>query len=147
MPGPKKDEHGLTEKQRRYAENRAAGMSQPKAYKSAGYSSKQSDASARVNACRLEANTEAIQEHMNYLKEIAETKALETIEERKAALYDLYHNSTNEKIKIKALDLLNRMNGDYIDKKEITANVGITREDRRQAMQDTLDALKQAWDE
>ena len=40
------------------------------------------------------------------------------------------------------------MHGDYIDKKEINATIqGVTRDDRLQAMQETLDSLKKAWND
>lgn len=147
MPGAKKNKYGLTDKQTKYAAARAAGKSQRAAYIDAGYSDSQNDTSKRINACRLEKDP-AIQKHIEYLQQIAAKHMLEDIADRKAALLDIYLNSTNEKNRIKALDLLNRMHGDYIDKKEINANIsGLSRSDRLDAMQDTLNALKQAWDD
>jgi len=146
MAGAKKNKYGLTEKQTRYAAARAAGKSQRAAYIDAGYSDNQNDTSKRINACRLEKDNPAIQKHIEYLQQIAAKHMLEDIEDRKAALLDIYLNSTNNKERLKALDLLNRMHGDYIDKKEINANItGLTRSDRLQAMEDTLETLKKAW--
>lgn len=145
MAERKKDKYGLTSRQRKFAENRAAGMTLSDAYYDAGYSRQQKRSAAAQNACHLE-EIMAVKKHIEYLQEIASLNALDSIEDRKAALIEIYQNATNDKDKLKAIDLLNRMHGDYIDKKEINANIsGLTRSDRLDAMQDTLETLKKAW--
>lgn len=146
MPRQKKGADGLTDKQREYTRQRAAGKSQIEAYALAGYSTKQSKKSQRENACHLDA-MENIQKNIERLQKIADNGGIMSTETRKAALYEIYQDSANStKDRLKALDLLNRMSGDYVDKKEITANVGITRADRMDAMRETLESLKKAWE-
>lgn len=147
MAGAKKGKDGLTDKQRAYARARAAGKSQIESYAIAGYSQKQKEKSQRENACHLE-TLEDVQRHIEHLQKIADNGGIMSTEQRKAALYEIYQDDTNSiKDRLKALDLLNRMSGDYVDKKEITATVqGLTRQDRIDAMQDTLNTLKKAWD-
>lgn len=147
MAGAKKDRDGLTHKQRAYARARAAGKSQIEAYAEAGYSQRQCENSQRINACKLD-TLQAVQDHIAHLQHIADSGGIMDTEQRKAALYEIYKDDTTAKRdKLKALDMLNRMSGDYIDRKEISATVGITREDRREAMHDTLEALKKAWEQ
>lgn len=146
MPG-KKGNDGLTDKQRLYAQARAAGMNQPDAYAAAGYGKGSKRKTHIENACRLE-KVPGLAEHIARLQDIAASGALDAIEERRAALVELYQSSNNDRTRLKALDMLNRMSGDYVDRKEINANVqGLTRSDREKAMYDALNALKKAWEE
>ncbi len=142
----KKDK--LTTKQKKYCQYRADGMSQRQAYISAGYSNRQKDSSIDCNAYQLE-RIKKVKEKIEDLQKKADNGCILTVEQRKQALTDIYIDSTQStKDRLKALDLLNRMNGDYIDKKEISATVqGLTRSDRIDAMQDALNALKQAWED
>ena len=146
MARGKKGADGLTDKQRKFVQARAAGKSQIESYAAAGYSIGKSDNGNRVNACKLE-KIQAIQENIEYLHRIARDTSLLDTEARQAALLEIYYDTTNStKDRLKAIDLLNRMAGDYIDKKEINANInGLSRSDRLDAMQKTLDDLKTAW--
>lgn len=148
MARGKKGADGLTDKQRKFVQARAAGKSQIESYAEAGYSLGASDNGNRTNATKLE-KIKAIQENIEYLHRIARDTSLLDTEARQAALLDIYYdNTTSTKDKLKAIDLLNRMAGDYIDKKEINANItGLTRSDRLEAMQDTLETLKKAWND
>ena len=147
MAGAKKDKNGLTYKQKRYAEARAAGKSMVDAYDAAGYGKGSNYHTKEVNAQRLEDTSESIKAHIAHLQKIVDNGGLMDTEQRKAALVEIYRDSTvSTKDRLKALDLLNRMSGDYIDKKEVSATVqGLTRSDRIEAMQDTLNTLKKAW--
>lgn len=142
----KKNSDGLTPLQVRYCQERAKGETQRQAYIKAGYSSKQSDVSLDSNACNLERDPR-IKAKIEHLQAMVDSNALLTTEQRKAALLDIYLDETKGiNARLKALDMLNRMSGDYIDRQQIDANVsGLTREDRRDAMNDTLNALKSAW--
>lgn len=135
----------LTQKQKKYIEYRAQGYNQTDAYQKAGYGENSTRKTLKENACRQEAK-EAIRAHMNALDAITETGALQSIEQRKSALIELYQQSSNEKTRLKALELLSRMSGDYIDRKDVSIS-GISREDRTQAMQDALTALMDVWNE
>lgn len=141
-----KGKDGLTTKQRKYCHARASGKGQVESYEKAGYSMRQSKKSKEVNACKLE-SMESIQKKLEELQTKADNGCILNTEQRKQALTEFYCDTTkSDKDRLKAIDLLNRMTGDYIDKKEINANItGLTRSDRLEAMQDTLETLKKAW--
>lgn len=143
---PKKDKDGLTVKQKKYCQNRAKGLTQRESYLKAGYSNKGNGQTLDSNACRLE-KIEKIQEKIAELQYKADNGCILSTEQRKQALTEIYlDTSKSDKDRLKAIDLLNRMSGDYIDKKEINATIqGISRDDRLQAMQETLESLKKAW--
>lgn len=147
MPGAKKGSDGLTDKQREYTRHRAEGKSQIEAYALAGYSTNQSEDSRRQNASHLE-SLEAVRRNIERLQALADAGAVMSTEQRKCALYEIYLDSTNStRDRLRALDLLNRMSGDYIDRAELHATVqGLTREDRAEAMTETLKSLKTAWE-
>lgn len=142
----KKNKDGLTVKQVKYCQNRAKGLTQRESYIKAGYSSNQKPNSIDVNASDLE-KMEKIKKKIEELQRRADNGCILTTEQRKQALADFYLDDTkSDKDRLKAIDLLNRMSGDYIDKKEINATIqGITRDDRLSAMQETLESLKKAW--
>lgn len=142
----KKNSDGLTPLQVRYCQERAKGETQRQAYIKAGYSSRGNDQTLDSNASRLESDPK-ISAKIEYLQSMVDNNALLTTEQRQAALVDIYlDDSKGTNARLKALDMLNRMAGDYVDKQQIDATVsGLTREDRRDAMQDTLNALKSAW--
>ena len=141
-----KGKDGLTTKQRKYCHARASGIGQVESYEKAGYSMRQSKKSKEVNACKLE-SMEIIQKKLEELQTKADNGCILNTEQRKQALTEFYCDVTkSDKDRLKAIDLLNRMAGDYIDKKEINANInGLSRSDRLDAMQKTLDDLKTAW--
>ena len=136
----------LTPKQTKYCQYRAKGKGQVESYEKAGYSMRQSKKSKEVNACKLE-SMETIKQKIADLQQKADNDCILTTEQRKQALTEFYCDTTkSDKDRLKAIDLLNRMAGDYIDKKEINATIqGLTRSDRLQAMEDTLETLKKAW--
>lgn len=148
MAGAKKGRDGLTDKQREYTRHRAEGKSQIESYILAGYQAGATQKTKREGASRLEA-LEAVQANIERLQALADAGAVMTTEQRKSALFEIWQDTSNStKDRLKALDLLNRMSGDYIDKKEITASItGLTRQDRLNAMADTLETLKKAWED
>lgn len=147
MSGAKKGRDGLTDKQRRYARARAQGKSQIESYVEAGYQTGATRKTKREGACRLDA-LDAVQGEIERLQAIADAGGIMSTEQRKCALFEIWQDDSNAtRDRLKALDLLNRMSGDYIDKKEVSATVqGLTREDRIDAMGETLEALKKLWE-
>lgn len=144
----KKNKDGLTPLSVKYCQERAKGKTQRQAYKDAGYAAggKSTDKTIDENACRLEKDPR-VQATIERLQRLADSGAILDTTQRQAALYEIYQDDSKPiGARLKALDMLNRMAGDYVDKQQIDANVtGLTREDRRDAMQDTLNALKSAW--
>ena len=146
MAGAKKGRDGLTDKQRAYSRHRAEGKSQIESYVLAGYQPGATDKTRREGASRLEA-LETVRANIERLQTLADAGAVMSTEQRKCALYEIWQDDSNAtKDRLKALDLLNRMEGDYIDRREINATVqGLTRSDRLDAMTETLESLKTAW--
>lgn len=146
MSGAKKGRDGLTHKQREYARLRAQGKSQIDAYTGAGYQPGATEKTRREGACRLE-TISAIQDKIESLQAIADAGGILSTEQRKCALVAIWQDDSNStRDRLKALDLLNRMSGDYIDRREVSATVqGLTRADRIEAMSETLESLKTAW--
>lgn len=136
----------LTEKQRRYAERRAAGESLAEAYNGAGYNPNGNRDTARHNADNLErrsAAAEAIQARIRELREAAERGAILKREERQALLTRIATDeSERTRDRMTAIDQLNRMEGAYTDNLRTTIDGGVvlSYEERIAAIKDSLGA-------
>lgn len=127
----------LTPKQEKYVQNIVKGMSQRQAYKDA-YNAKYSDKAIDEKASTL-FNSEKVQERYQELIEKLENEAIMTAKERmkwltdvikdvqKEDLYIKTEDGTFEKAgsrtadlttKMKAVDILNKMSGEYTTKLE-----------------------------
>ena len=143
----KKDKDGLTPRQAAYCRERFKGKSQRQAYKDAGYSDKQSDDTLDQKACRLD-KLDKIQARLAELRQMADKGAVMDRDAIVGQLSDMaLDRDVAPRTRLQALDQLSKIQGLYIDKKQLdmTASVGLTREDRQKAMTDTLEALKRAW--
>lgn len=120
----------LTAKQRKYAERRAAGDSYADAYNAAYDDHGGTRKTAATNAENLEkrsAAAPAIMARIAELRAAAERGAILKREERQALLTEI---ATNEgettRDRIRALDQLNRMSGDYTENTRVTLSGGVT---------------------
>lgn len=137
MPGVKK---GLTQKQKRYCRERAAGKSQRQAYQAAYDAENMLDKTCREEACRLEMKPE-VKAELNRLTALAESGAILTRQQRMSILSEMAYDQTRrDDSRQRALDMLNRMTGDYTDRviTEVTASVDLSIEDKRAAVLDAL---------
>lgn len=121
----------------KFAQGIANGMTQRKAYHAAFPNSKKwKDTTVDSKASEL-AKTGKVLERLKELAEETSSKAVMTATKRKEWLSDIIR-SENEKTrdKLKAVDILNRMEGEYTDKVEV--------EDKRKSPYDELsvDELK-----
>ena len=126
----------LTAKQEKFVQNLIKGMSQREAYKKA-YNAKYKDEAIDSKACAL-FNLDKVQERYKELIKKSEDKAIMSAIERKKWLtkvingdikeeskyYDdhevvVYEKDADISTKIKALDTLNKMDGEYIEKLKI----------------------------
>lgn len=133
----------LTPKQERFIQNIVSGMSQRQAYKEAYNAENMTDESIDVEACRLFNNPNVSLRYKELLEEIKDA-AIMTATERMIWLSEVVNgeikdtvyynvngvNTPIEKVadistKIKALDTLNKMSGEYTTK--IEGNIGVSK--------------------
>lgn len=117
----------LTPKQEKFIQNIIKGMSQRQAYRDAFNPDNTSDKTVDEKACRL-FNEDKIQARYQDLIKELETEAVMTALEKRKLLKELAldkENSVNDRLK--ALDIDNKMAGEYITKVEagITADINI----------------------
>ena len=133
----------LTPKQERFIQNIVSGMSQREAYKNSYDAKNMADDTIDNKACKL-FNSDKIRARYQELMKILENKAIMTAEERMIWLTKIincdikvrqeYDNEVKEydpyiRDRLKALDMLNKMDGQYTTKFEgnldLTIEVGI----------------------
>lgn len=117
----------LTGKQEEFAKNIVKGMSQADAYRSAYDAEDMSDAAIYVEASRLIDNPNVALR----IKELREDLAKPTImsaQERLEWLSYLVSADASTQDKLKAIDLMNKMTGEYVQKIEadVKSDVNIT---------------------
>lgn len=106
----------LTPKQELFVQNLVKGMSQREAYKNSYNAKNMADETIDNNASKLFKNNEISVRYKELIKE-ADDKAIMTAKERKIWLTKMIDspNASNTD-RLKALDLLNKMGGEYIEK-------------------------------
>jgi len=106
----------LTPKQELFVQNLVKGMSQREAYKNSYNAENMKDEVIDNNASTLFKNNEISIRYKELIKE-ADDKAIMTAKERKIWLTKMIDspNASNTD-RLKALDLLNKMGGEYIEK-------------------------------
>lgn len=126
----------------KYAQGIASGMRQRPAYRAAFPSSKKwTDATVDKRASELY-NTEPILERVRELSAKASNEAIMTAIERKQFLTRLILNDkVLTKDRLRALDILNRMEGEYTDNLKVSGDVhnpfeGLTTEELRKLAYD-----------
>jgi len=131
----------LTPKQEKFIQNIVSGMSQREAYKKSYNAKNMADDTIDNKACKL-FNSDKIRARYQELMKRLENKAIMTAEERMIWLTKVincdvkvkqeYDNEIKEydpymSDRLKALDMLNKMDGQYTTK--IEGNLGITYEE------------------
>ena len=106
----------MNERQKKFAEYYAQSGNAAQSAVKAGYSEKY----ANTNAPKLLQNT-TIQEYIKQLSEKAQDSRIMTAKERQALLSDIAKNGENAPSdRIKAVDTLNKMTGEYTVKVDTT---------------------------
>lgn len=117
----RKDGVTVTERQKKFAEYYAQCGNAAQSAIQAGYSKKY----ANTNASKLLQNT-TITEYIKQLTEDAQTARIMTARERQALLSDIANDKQNElSDRIRAIDTLNKMTGEYTQKVNIDGDVGV----------------------
>ena len=111
----------LTDKQRKFCDEYLIDLNATQAAIRAGYTEKY----ANTNASKLLQNT-TITEYIKQLTEDAQTARIMTARERQAILSDIAKDAQNElSDRIRAIDTLNKMTGEYTQKVSIDGDVGV----------------------
>ncbi len=111
----------MTERQKKFAEYYAQCGNAAQSAIQAGYSEKY----AGQNADKLLKNTN-IADYIRELTEAAQTARIMTARERQALLSDMAKNGKNSPAdRIRAIDTLNKMTGEYTQKVSIDGDVGV----------------------
>ena len=111
----------MTERQKKFAEYYAQCGNAAQSAIQAGYSEKY----AGQNAGKLLKNTN-IADYIRTLTEDAQTARIMTARERQALLSDIAKDKQNElSDRIRAIDTLNKMTGEYTQKISIDGDVGV----------------------
>lgn len=106
----------LTAKQEKFVQNIIQGMSQADAYRSAYPNQKMSDKSVWETASKLMTNPKVVS-RLNELRDKLASESIMSAQERMEWLTQIIKDKdegTNDKLK--AVDILNRMSGEYVTK-------------------------------
>lgn len=108
----------LTPKQEKFAQSIALEeMNQSDAYRSAYSCAKMSDKTIWENASRLMADSK-VTARIAELRQEAITPKVMSAQKRREKLTDIAENSEDPNVAMKAIDLLNKMTGEYVQKVE-----------------------------
>lgn len=123
-------------KQEKFVQGLANGLSQRKAYRAAFPNSKKwKDSTVDVKACEL-AKDNKILVRLKELQEKATNTSVMTATKRKEWLSSLIESSEEEtRDKLRAIDILNKMDGEYLNKIELSGEV------RSEKLSDVLEQL------
>ena len=138
---PRVKEGVLTEKQKRFCREIIKGKENTKAYRDAGYACKEGQGT-RSNAYNLK-KQEKIQKELARLQSLAEEGAILKREQRQALLTEIATQEKNDMPdRLRAMDQLNRMGGDYTDTIRTTVNAKV-----EMSYADRIAAIKADMDE
>lgn len=111
----------MTERQKKFAEYYAQCGNTVQSAIKAGYSENY----ANTNACKLLEN-DRVADYIRTLTEAAQTARIMTARERQAILSDMAKDKANElSDRIRAIDTLNKMTGEYTQKISIDGDLGV----------------------
>lgn len=126
----------------KFAQGIASGLSQRKAYRAAFPNSvKWKDETVDVKASELKKNDKVLV-RLEELAQQTTSKVVMTITQRKEWLSELIESATEEtKDKLKAVDILNKMDGAYVEKVELGGQInnpmaGLTTDELKKLIND-----------
>ena len=116
----------LTANQEKFVQNIVEGMNQADAYRSAYSCKNMSDNAIYVNASKLASNTKVALRLSELRRELAQPSIM-TAQERLKWLTELIQSEEDTNAKLKAIDIMNKMQGEYTQKIEanVTSEVNI----------------------
>lgn len=136
----------LTPKEKKYARARAKGLNYTDAYIEAGYSCKGGNRHTACDNARKWENAdtkrgERIRAEIDRLQRLADNKTILDRKQRQTLLTELALDSEEKTDnRLRAVDMLNRMSGDYTDNVRTSATVGVelTYEERKKLLEAEL---------
>lgn len=116
----------LTAKQEKFVRNLIEGMSQREAYKNSYDASNMTDKTIDENACRLFNDSKIKARYRELQDEVAKASIL-TATQRAIILSNIATNEEEDtNSKIRAIDTLNKMSGEYVQKIDANVNADVT---------------------
>ena len=116
----------LTAKQEEFAKKIAEGMTQADAYRSAYSTKRMTDKTVWENASRLMADSKVLA-RVRELRDMAAKPTIMTAQKRKEWLTEVINDpDVDINAKLKATDLLNKMDGEYVQKVEAAVTNAVT---------------------
>ena len=107
----------ITAKQKKFAQCIVNGMSTKDAY-FAAYDTNTTDNAAYTEGAKL-LNNERVQEYIKTIQKPliakAASEAISEREKKRQFLWDMINNATNDSDKLRAMDILNKMDSEYIN--------------------------------
>lgn len=116
----------LTEKQEKYCVNRATGMNQKESYIDAYDTSNMKEDTIYRAACELEKDYKITTRIDELRKEARSDRIINTIQKKELLTEWIYDADTSKGDRLKALDILNKMDGEYTEKIEAKQEVKIS---------------------
>jgi phage terminase small subunit len=121
----------LTAKQEQFVQNIVAGMTQVEAYRQAYNTERMSEKTAHEKACIL-AKSDKIRTRLQELRDRIASDSIMTAQKRLEWLTAVVNGDEDINAKLKAVDIMNRMQGEYTQKieaevtKEVTINIELS---------------------
>lgn len=112
----------LTAKQERFVQNIIKGMSQRDAYKDAYNAENMKDATIDTEACLLLKDPKVSKRYQEILKEMEKTAVMTALEKRMLLKEMVFDKKNSMSDRLKALDIDNKMSGEYIDNLKIESD-------------------------
>ena len=124
----------LTAKEEKFSVNVATGMTLTDAYKNAYNAENMKDETIYVKACEL-AKKDKIKVRIEQLRNEASNEAILNTIQKKLVLTNIIKSSNSDNDRMKAIDILNKMDGEYVTK--IVGNVDVSYESKIKEVVDT----------
>ena len=119
----------LTDKQEKYCQYRMQGMSQRQAYKKAYPNNKQSDDQVDIQASKLEKNNK-VATRLQEMREKVQKKGILTVQQILELLTkDAQSGELKAQDRHRAMDMILKVNGAYVQNLNMNANVDMKVED------------------
>lgn len=115
----------LTDKQEKFAQNLVQGMSQADAYRSAYNTKNMSDKTIHEAASRLVADSK-VSARLFELRNAIAQRAIMSAQKRLEWLTEVVSGEHDVNAKLKAVDLMNKMTGEYVTKVEADVKSEVT---------------------
>ena len=123
------EELKLTDKQEKYCQYRMQGMSQRQSYKKAYPNNNQSDEQIDIQASKLERNNK-VSTRLNQLREEVKKEGILTVQEILMLLTkDANSNELNAKDRHRAMDMILKVSGAYVQNLNLNGNIEMKVED------------------